>query len=123
MRRKNPAAPSPLKKTSVLAGLLVGLAAVLAAASLWGLLETAISRPTPADLDSESSILDPLSWGVWEWSIALLATLTPVYLARVHRNAEALSGSHVKGSPAWTAGIWFVPVVGGLLAAGALRQI
>ena len=96
--------------------LLVLLAVVLAT-SLWEIKTTVEGRPL------NPSASNPLTWGPWMWAVVLLAFLTPAWLGRVHRNAEAMSGSHITGSPAWTAGIWFVPFVGGFFAARAVRQV
>jgi hypothetical protein len=52
-----------------------------------------------------------------------LAIMTPIWLARTHRNAETLSGEALKGSSGWTAGAWFIPLVGGALAAQPVARI
>lgn len=52
-----------------------------------------------------------------------LAILTPFWVVRVHRNAQALSGAPLKSSPGWAAGAWFIPFAGGVLAAGPMSQI
>lgn len=52
-----------------------------------------------------------------------LAVLTPIWALRVHRNAEAISGTKLKGAAGWTAGAWFIPLAGGALAAAPMARV
>lgn len=114
-KRKRPT----LKGTGAVAIALMVPLTVLVATSLWEAKETLEARPIEGNL----RLLNPLTWDPGLWAVVFLAVLTPIWLSRVHRNAETISGSHIRVSPAWTAGIWFFPLVGGFLAASALRQV
>lgn len=52
-----------------------------------------------------------------------LAILTPIWVGRVHRNAQAFASQLLPSSSAWSAGAWFIPLVGGALAAKPMARI
>jgi hypothetical protein len=52
-----------------------------------------------------------------------LAVIFGIWMARVHGNTEALTGSKLPKGMAWTVAAWYIPLVGGFLAAAPLLDL
>lgn len=74
-------------------------------------------------------LFDGTFWGLMVTGIlslgifVTLAIVFGIWLARAHGNAEALTGSKLPKGMAWTVGAWYIPIVGGFLAVGPIRDL